>query len=135
MNKNGWGLRIELVIIILFLICLLVFVIGLNRLGLLQYDEDLMIDEDLNNFSYEVLENNLEDATKKYIREVYNESFENNVIINYSTLYNNGYIEKLKDEFNNECDGYTEVVKITNAYVYYPYIKCTTYKTDGYGEN
>ena len=35
MNKNGWGLRVELMFILLFLICLVMATIGLNQLGLL----------------------------------------------------------------------------------------------------
>ena len=45
MNKNGWGLRVELVIILLFLICLAIACIGLNRFGLLGENDNPLIKE------------------------------------------------------------------------------------------
>ena len=59
MNKNGWGLRVELAFLLLFLICLLIATIGLHRMGLLGtdngiYTDDGTINESVN-FDYNAL--------------------------------------------------------------------------------
>ena len=60
MNKKGWGLRVELVIILLFVICLVIVSIGLNRLGLLGENPNAPIqDVDRETFDYTVLEKNM----------------------------------------------------------------------------
>ena len=46
MNKNGWGLRVELLYILMFLFCLVIATIGLNRLGLLGENPDALIKPD-----------------------------------------------------------------------------------------
>ena len=38
MKKNGWGLRVELLFILLFIVCLIIAVIGLNRMGVIGGD-------------------------------------------------------------------------------------------------
>ena len=43
MNKNGWGLRVELFYILIFLFCLVVATIGLNRLGLLGENNNALV--------------------------------------------------------------------------------------------
>ena len=45
MNKNGWGLRAELLIILLFVICLAVACIGANKFGLLGKNDNPIIKE------------------------------------------------------------------------------------------
>ena len=59
MNKNGWGLRVELLYILMFLFCLVIATIGLNRLGLLGENPDALIKPDTEEkevYSYEPLE-------------------------------------------------------------------------------
>lgn len=131
MNKHGWGLRVELVIILLFLICLLISAIGLNRLGVLGENENSLLK---NNFDYSNLENKLKESAKRYIKEYYGEGITDVVIVRYNTLLNNGYISNLTDKYSKECSGYTEVIKASDTLIYYPYIKCSRYKTEGYEE-
>ena len=45
MNKNGWGLRVELAFILMFIICLVFSVIGINRFGLLGENENALINK------------------------------------------------------------------------------------------
>jgi len=131
MNKQGWGLRVELVIIILFLICLLISTIGLNKIGLLGENDNSLLEKEP--YNYNKLEQELENAAKRYVKEFYNNNLEENkVIIKYTTLYNNGYVKKLKDKNYKECSGYVEAVKNSSLILYFPYIKCKEYTTNGY---
>lgn len=133
MNKNGWGLRVELLIILMFLICLVIAVIGLNRLGLLGYNENAIIDNGTNNESYSDLENKLVSATKEYFSGYLNRELEEDVLyVRSSSLYYTGYLKKLYDEKGNECSGYVQILKVGEGVIYRPYLKCKGYKTDGY---
>ena len=120
MNKNGWGLRKELFFILLFVFCLLVSLIGLS-----QFD---LIDNSDYDVSYSSLENKLTSAALKYYNKNYTSSSDV-VIVNLSTLKNKGYISKFEDANGVECDGY---VKVINSNVGLPYIRCFSYKTNGY---
>ena len=71
MNKKGWGLRVELVIILLFVICLVIVSIGLNRIGLLGENPNAPIHNvDRETFDYTSLENKLVESTKKYFQNM-----------------------------------------------------------------
>ena len=133
MNKNGWGLRMELVFILLFLICLVVAAIGLNSVGLFGDNKDAPIQKEPEVFSYTTLESKLKNAAISYFEENSSEFTEDKIIIRASSLYYNGYMSKLTDEKNNTCSGYVEAINNgSNSYVYVPYIKCNDYKTTGY---
>ncbi|NLC47895.1 MAG: hypothetical protein GX758_00860 [Tenericutes bacterium] len=134
MKKNGWGLRMELVFILMFLICLVIAVIGLNRLGFLGNSDNSLINQsEDNSFSYSNLESKVVTSAKKYYVNEYNDDILlENTIIRVSTLYYNGYIEKLYDKNNKQCSGYVELVPNGDNIVYVPYIKCPKYKTRGY---
>lgn len=136
MNKNGWGLRVELVIILLFLICLAMACIGLNKFGLLGKNDDPIIKEPTTEnikLYYEGLEDKLRVATREYYNVKYNDNNEDIVIINLSTLYNSGYISKLYDKNNKECNGYSKVINSGESSTIIPYIRCgNSYTTTGY---
>ncbi len=92
MNKNGWGLRVELLYILMFLFCLVIATIGLNRLGLLGENPDALIKPDTEEkevYSYEPLERKVVEAAKKYYIDNYSDSSEDIVIIRTSTLISN----------------------------------------------
>lgn len=142
MNKKGWGLRVELLFILIFIICLVMAAIGLNRLGLLgdralnPNDSNDPINRINDNFSYENLENQLVDGAKRYFNDYYNHTIESNeLIVRASTLYYNGYTSKLYDANNNACSGYVKIINAGNGVVYSSYIKCPKYKTTGYDES
>lgn len=133
MNKNGWGLRVELLIILMFVICLVIVSIGLNRIGLLGENPDAPLYTEKEDYDYSKLENTLVDASKKYFSEYYeHELNEEELIIRLSTLKYNGYISDLLDENGKSCSGYTKVIKSGDGIVYIAYINCSKYKTDGY---
>ena len=99
MNKNGWGLRVELVIILLFLICLAMACIGLNKFGLLGDNNDPIIKEPTTEnikLYYEGLEDKLRVATREYYNAKYNDNNEDIFIfIVYITLTINFYFFKV----------------------------------------
>lgn len=136
MNKNGWGLRVELVIILLFLICLAMACIGLNKFGLLGDNDDPIIKEPTTEnvkLYYEGLEDKLRVATREYYNVKYNDNNEDIVIINLTTLYNSGYISKLYDKNNKECNGYSKVINSGDSSTIISYIRCgNNYATAGY---
>lgn len=130
MNKNGWGLRIELVFILMFIICLLIATIGLNYLGLV--GEEGAFDNNKNLSSYTELEHKLSTGALEYYNSRYNNSNEDAVIIKSSTLFANGYISNLYDKKGRKCKGYA---KVLNNKTSVAYIKCPGYKTSGYDRN
>lgn len=132
LNKNGWGLQTELLLILMFLVCFAIALIGLSRLGLYNGFK--------NNYSketnYTLLESELEDAAKSYIHEIYSNVLgEESIILRSSHLVKNKYLETIKDKSGNNCSGYVEVIKTeSNNIIYYPYLKCKNYTTFEYDE-
>ena len=132
LNNNGWGLRAELMFIILFLVCLFIATIGLIRFGLLGDSNNVKGNINSPYFSYPALENQLNLASQRYyVSHNYDASGENMVIRSYA-LVNFGYMHELLDEDNNKCVGYTRVVKQANGPSFTSYISCPKYKTNGY---
>lgn len=134
MNKNGWGLRVELVIILMFVICLAITSIGLNRIGLLGDNPNAPIQNvDKETFDYTALENKVVEATKKYFSEYYEyEMTDNEMIVRLSTLKYNGYISDVLDENGKSCSGYAKIVSSSSGIIYVGYVKCSKYTTQGY---
>ncbi len=130
MNKNGWGLRVELVFIILFLVCLLIAGIGLRKMGL--FGEQVPTNN-TTRYSYIELENKMNEASKKYYQRNYNNNNDNEVTIKSLTLVSSGYMSALVDENGDECGGYTKVVpNYSGGLIFTSYISCPNYKTAGY---
>lgn len=128
MNKNGWGLRVELVFILIFLIALVIATIFLNQIGL--FDD---VKYDTGNSNYSDVESDLVDAAKKYINQNYEfDMLENTTLVKYSTLKNQNFLGDLKDYTGNNCSGYVEVIKDEGMLLFYPYIKCNKYVTNKY---
>lgn len=136
MNKNGWGLRVELFYILIFLFCLVVATIGLNRLGLLGENDNALVKPDTSGsetYSYEPLETKVVSAAKKYYQDMYSGGSEDIVIVRVSTLQANGYLGELVDDRNKSCSGYAKVITSSGGQqVYVSYIKCSRYTTTGY---
>lgn len=136
MNKNGWGLRVELFYILIFLFCLVIATIGLNRLGLLGNNENALVKPDNSGseiYSYEPLESKVVSAAKNYYQDMYNGNGEDIVIVRVSTLQANGYLGTLTDDRNKPCSGYAKVITSSSGKeVYVSYIKCSRYTTTGY---
>lgn len=135
MNKEGWGLRVELLFILMFLFCLVAATIGLNRLGLIGENDDAPLIKDpvsKDDFSYETLENKVSAAAKRYYEDNYSILNQDIVIIRITSLVSGGYMSEIKDGNNKTCSGYAKVINSSGNAVYVSYIKCSKYKTTGY---
>lgn len=120
LNKKGWALSTEVFYLIIFVICLIVAIIGIIRLGLY-----------LNNgekyFDYQSLEVKLEESSKNYVsNKVEVDDYE---LVRSSTLKSNNYLSDFEDGKGNSCSGYVEVY---NNNEYKSYVKCPYYETFGY---
>lgn len=136
MNKNGWGLRVELAFLLLFLICLLISTIGLHKMGILGTDEGVYTDDgtinDNVNFDYNSLEKKVTDAAEIYYKDMYPKGSDDTIVVNTSKLKSGGYLESITDAKGRECSGYSIILKTKNIV---SYIKCGIYKTAGYSED
>ena len=130
MNKNGWGLRVELLFIILFLVCLIIATIGLKKMGM--FGEESPFEKKDDNFSYSRLESTLNDASRRYYQNNYEDNTTETTIMS-STLISNGYMSTLKDGNGRACSGYTKVVSnYSGGLIFTSYINSPNYKTAGY---
>lgn len=132
MNKNGWGLRVELAFILLFLVCLLIATIGLSKFGLIGGEKEAHeIHGDMINdsFNYSSLENKLTVSANKYYNEKYLEGISDTIVISSDVLMANGYLSDLKDGNGKDCSGYS---KVHSNGVIVSYVKCNKYTTTGY---
>ena len=111
LNNKGCGLNTLLIIGS----CLLIFLLIAAYYIYVLYSS-------LNNNYYIVLEDKLVNSAKKYGLKSK---------VSYKSLKDLGYINSLKDENNNECDGYV----LYDDSTYTAYIKCDNYITEGYYSN
>ena len=139
LNKRGWGITNEIVFLLIFVICLLIFFIGISRLGL--FDKPVIDNNDNNNgalkeeYTYSELEDILVRDAKLYISDVYNNKLGlDTLIIKVRSLKNKGYLKEYTITKYEDCSGYIEVYKGENEINYEPYIKCEKYETNGYVE-
>ena len=156
LNNHGWGLKAEIIYLVILLSCLLVAIFFIHVLYSdleksnqkhdvetnnavdtnpqnSNQEESTQESEEINYDYYYDLEDNLNEATKLYLE---NQEYKGNDIyftINSETLINSGYLENLKDQKNNICTGYSSVeTSIDDTYTIDSYIKCTDYTTNGY---
>lgn len=134
MKRNGWGLRVELLFILMFLVCLLIAIIGLNRMGLMGEGNFNDSKKEINTKeTYTLMEQKMVGATKEYVNSYYGGEYINDSItVRYSSLYYNNYLDKLTDNNGKECSGYVSVKNIDSVLIYNAYLKCPGYRTSGY---
>ncbi len=137
MNNNGWGLRVELAFLLLFLICLLIAAIGLHRLGLLGNDKGVYEDDngyiyDNVNYDYNALEKKVTTAASEYYKNVYHSTSDDTIVVNVDKLKSAGYLDSITDARGKECKGYSIILKTGNIV---SYVNCTFYKTVGYNND
>lgn len=141
MNKKGWTLVGELIAFLIAVILLIYAIFALNRLGLVRdMDEaipgvkpSLIISG--KHVNYETVENNLIEATKKYVKDKYDNKFDSEVVIvRVSQLVKNGYISTIRDNKNKTCSGYVRVYNNGIDNTYSPYLRCSQYVSNGYEE-
>ena len=130
MNKNGWGLRVELAFILLFVFCLLIATIGIHSLGLMEDKTDILVDlggDGTDKYNY--LENKVSEAGYEYYRSHYPNGNRDEVTVSVDTLVYNGFMSNIYDEDGRSCKGYAKLLPNGNVV---SYIKCTRYTTPGY---
>ena len=131
MNKNGWGLRVELAFILLFIVCLIIATIGIHKLGLMEDKDGAYIDlggkGDI--YNYSLLENKVATAGIAYKDAYYPYGVSEEVKVTVDTLVYNGYMSRIYDGNGRTCSGYARL--LTNGNVV-SYIKCPSYVTPGY---
>lgn len=139
MNKKGWTLVGELFVFLIAIIFLIYSIYGLYRLGFVKSVDkaipgakpQLIISGRIVN--YESVESNLVNATKRYVFDKHNNSFNSDVIVvRVNTLIEYGYISTIRDSRNKKCSGYVKVYKNGSNLSYYPYLNCSTYTSIGY---
>ena len=146
MDKNGWSLATEIVFMIVFMICLLISIYYLNKMGLLANDAVDNINKtkekvktvvnEGKDTTYEDIEDTLSYETKKYVKRNYDSLGIDTLIITSSKLIEGNYIEKEEltdpDKDGSYCTGYVEVEIVNDKTIYSPYINCSKYTTKGY---
>lgn len=139
LNKNGWSIVTELVVLLIAIVLLVFVIFGLNKLGLIRnMNEALGVDvlPELvisgKKISYESVETELINASKDYVYDKYGENLlEDEIRIETSQLIKNSYISTIRDSNNKECTGYV-IVKNAEVKSYRAYLKCSKYTTPGY---
>ena len=94
MNKNGWGLRVELAFLLLFLICLLISTIGLHTMGLVG-NNSIGVEEDYSDHLFEELEGRVADAAKKYYSDKYPYGSGDTIVVSVDTLKYHSYLSPI----------------------------------------
>lgn len=144
MNKHGWGLKNELIFILIFIICLIVAALGLKQLSTTkEFNPNYYNNTNTSNgdtqieYNYKNLEIKLKNSTINYVRDVYNNDLGlDTLIIQANLLRQKGYLNNYIDEDNKYCSGYCEVyLDENNEIIYEPYVKCGEfYESKGYME-
>lgn len=141
LNKNGWGLAVEIIIILGVIVALVWAVYGFNKFGLVRNMNEALGTDILPDLiisgekvTYSIAEKNLIDASKAYIKDVYGDTTNIDTTIKLSRLIKDGYISTIRDKDNNACSGYVMVSNVSENVNYDAYLKCDDYKTTGYNE-
>lgn len=125
LNNEGWGLGIFLVFIGVFFIALILITVIANKNGMdAESRPEYPKNEELINYKqYEIIvkEEGIKYQEQNYPRIADGDSF----YINIKKL-------DLDSEIIRKCTGYIKLGKNNNIYIYEPYLKCGSYKTDGY---
>ena len=131
MNKVGWGLRVELAFILLFLFCLLIATIGIHTLGLMEDKSGAYIDlsPSGSGYDYSVLESRVTNAASKYYSDYYPYGTGGEIRVSVDTLIYDNYLNRLYDDKGSTCAGYARILSNGNIV---SYIKCPRYTTPGY---
>ncbi len=135
-KKNGWGLRVELLFIAMFVVCILIAYIGLKSFGLIGGDKNESgtntDNTDKSGFDYRQLELKAANAGKQYYLNNPQNMTGDEFIVSVTTLKGGGYLSSLTDGNNKECNGYVKLLKTGNQVAY---ISCPDYKTEGYNKD
>lgn len=141
LNKDGWGFGAFFAFLGVFIVCLLISMWGLQKLGLLDenyhfIDKTQEKKEEKKEVNYSSLREEMENASKKYIEKYYNNKLGiDTLYIRLSQLKSEGLIGDIKDSDDKNCSGYVAVfLDSENKIKYNGYLKCKNYETVGYEE-
>ncbi len=143
LNNHGWGMRDMIIyscIILLFLL-IATFYIRTFYKGISNASNTVV--ENNNNDTknktidyniYRNYEQRMNSAAINYVYKYYGDLDRSIASINLSDLTSKGYIEPLHDQKDNTvCVGYSNVWDTEDNVLHASsYIRCTSYKTDGY---
>ena len=122
LNNKGWetGPMILMSLFLLFLLGLTWYFI--NSLYSGTFNKSAV---STNSEYYDMVKINLKDSAVKYYND---RNLSGSMVISYKLLKDSGYVSKIQDFVDENCNGYVTV----NNNIFKPYIKCKNYTSDGY---
>lgn len=127
-DNRGFGIQSMMIAVLVLMMCLVLISAFANKVF------NNISNEETNSTDYMEIEEKVEQATKKYQQEYYNNILDGDEIkVSLKSLQNEGFIDILKDNKNNICDGYAYIIGKENKVIYNAYIRCgNEYKTKGF---
>lgn len=127
-DNRGFGIQSMMIAVLVLMMCLVLISAFANKVF------NNISNEETNSTDYIEIEEKVEQATKKYQQKYYNNILDGDEIkVSLKSLQNEGFIDILKDNKNNICDGYAYIIGKENKVIYNAYIRCgNEYKTNGF---
>ena len=127
-DNRGFGIQSMMIAVLVLMMCLVLISAFANIVF------NNISNEETNSTDYIEIEEKVEQATKKYQQKYYNNILDGDEIkVSLKSLQNEGFIDILKDNKNNICDGYAYIIGKENKVIYNAYIRCgNEYKTKGF---
>ena len=127
-DNRGFGIQSMMIAVLVLMMCLVLISAFANKVF------NNISNEETNYTDYMEIEEKVEQATKKYQQKYYNNILDGDEIkVSLKSLQNEGFIDILKDNKNNICDGYAYIIGKENKVIYNAYIRCgNEYKTKGF---
>ena len=127
-DNSGYGIQSMMIAVLVLMMCLVLISAFANKVF------NNISNEETNSTDYIEIEEKVEQATKKYQQKYYNNILDGDEIkVSLKSLQNEGFIDILKDNKNNICDGYAYIIGKENKVIYNAYIRCgNEYKTKGF---
>ena len=127
-DNRGFGIQSMMIAVLVLMMCLVLISAFANKVF------NNISNEETNSTDYIEIEEKVEQATKKYQQKYYNNILDGDEIkVSLKSLQNEGFIDILKDNKNNICDGYAYIIGKENKVIYNVYIRCgNEYKTKGF---
>lgn len=127
-DNRGFGIQSMMIAVLVLMMCLVLISAFANKVF------NNISNEETNSTDYMEIEEKVEQATKKYQQKYYNNILDGDEIkVSLKSLQNEGFIDILKDNKNNICDGYAYIIGKENKVICNAYIRCgNEYKTKGF---
>ena len=118
-DNRGFGIQSMMIAVLVLMMCLVLISAFANKVF------NNISNEETNSTDYIEIEEKVEQATKKYQQKYYNNILDGDEIkVSLKSLQNEGFIDILKDNKNNICDGYAYIIGKENKVIYNAYIRC-----------